>query len=180
VTRPIEDEQLLAVAVVAGTHGLRGDLKLRPLPTAAAALPQLREIYLQAPDGSRTLHRILQGKPHKQHLLVRLAGLESLDAVQSLVGRTALARCQDLPQLPPGEHYWHELEGLAVIDRRRGPLGAVSGLFATGAHEILTVDGPLGEILIPFIPPFVLHTDLVTRELQVDLPDGLVPGDDAF
>jgi len=179
MTHPTPAE-LMAVGVVAGTHGLRGDLKLRPLPTAAPALPQLRELYLRAPDGGLTLYRILQSKPHKQHLLVRLAGLESLDAVQSLVGQTALAHCQDLPALPSGKHYWFELEGLAVIDVRRGPLGRVAGLFATGAHEILTVEGDLGEILIPFIPQFVLSTDLAARELRVDLPIGLVPGDDAL
>jgi 16S rRNA processing protein RimM len=178
MTRPTPDE-LMAVGVVAGTHGLRGDLKLRPLPTAAAALPTLCELYLQAPDGSLTRHRMLHCKPHKQHLLVRLAGLESLDAIQPLVGQTAMARRADLPALPPGEHYWHELEGLAVVDLRRGPLGRVTGLFATGAHDILTVDGEGGEILIPFIPRFVLDTNLAARELRVDLPDGLVPGDDA-
>jgi 16S rRNA processing protein RimM len=173
-------DELLAVGVVAGTHGLRGDLKIRPLPTAALALPRLRELYLRAPDGSLTLHRISQSKPHKQHLLVRLAGLESLDAVQALVGQTVLARRNDLPELLPGQHYWFELEGLAVIDVRRGPLGQVVGLFATGAHEILTVDGEYGEVLIPFIPPFVLSTDLAAKELRVDLPEGLVPGDDAL
>jgi 16S rRNA processing protein RimM len=179
MTRPPVDE-LMAVAMVVGTHGLHGDLKLRPLPTAATALPHLREIYLQAPDGTRTLHRILHSKLHKHNLLVRLAGLEHLDLVQPLVGQTALARCSDLPELPAGEHYWHELDGLAVIDRRRGPLGRVVGLFATGAHEILTVDGPHGEILVPAIPPFVVATDLAAGALRVDLPDGLVAGDDAL
>ena len=179
MTSPAADE-LMAVAAVAGTHGLRGELKFRPLPTAEAALPRLREIYLQAPDGARTLHRIVHCKPHKQHLLVRLAGLENLDLVQFLVGQTALARCQDLPALPPGGHYWFELEGLSVVDVRRGLLGQVAGLFATGAHEILTVDGEQGEILIPFIPPFILEIDAAAGQLHVDLPDGLVPGDDAL
>jgi len=121
-----------------------------------------------------------QSKPHKQHVLVRLAGLESLDAVQPLVGRTVFARCRDLPELPADKHYWHELEGLAVIDRQRGPLGTIAGLFATGAHEILTVEGENGEILIPYLPRFVLTVDLVAGQVQVDLPEGLVPGDDAF
>jgi 16S rRNA processing protein RimM len=179
MTGPTADE-LLAVAVVIGTHGLRGDLKLRPLPTAAPALPHLRELYLQAPDGSRALHRPVSCKPHKQYLLLRLAGLESLDHVQPLVGQTVLARRSDLPPLPPGEHYWYELDGLAVIDRRRGPLGRVGGLFVTGAHNILTVDGPRGEILIPAIPPFIVATDPAAGVLRVDLPDGLVPGDDAY
>ena len=174
------DDELMEVAVVAGTHGLRGDLKLRPLPTAAPALPRLRELLLQAADGSLTLHRVVQCKPHKQHMLVRLAGLESLEAVQPLVGLTVLARCRDLPELPADAHYWHELEGLTVVDRRRGPLGTVTGLFATGAHEILTIDGPLGEILIPYLPQFVLEAELAAGELRVDLPDGLVPGDDAL
>jgi 16S rRNA processing protein RimM len=179
MTHPSADE-LMAVGVVTGTHGLRGDLKLRPLPTAAPALPQLRELLLQAPDGSLTSYRILQSKWHKQQLLVRLAGLESLDAVQPLVGYRALVRRADLPALSPGEFYWHELDGLTVIDRRRGPLGQVVDLFATAAHDILTVDSAHGEILIPLIPPFVVQTDLVARELRVDLPDGLVPGDDAL
>lgn len=179
MTHPAPAE-LMAVGVVAGTHGLRGDLKLRPLPTAAPALPHLRELYLQAPNGSLTLHHILQSKPHKQHLLVRLAGLESLDAVQSLVGQTALARCQDLPDHPPDEPYWYELEGLTVVDRRLGPLGHVVGLFATGAHDILTVDGERGEILVPFIPQFVCEVDAEAQTLTVDLPVGLVPGDDAL
>lgn len=173
-------DDLMAVAVVVGTHGLRGDLKLRPLPTAAAALPHLRELYLQAPGGARTLYRILQGKPHKQHLLVRLAGLEGLEAVQPLVGQTVFARCRDLPARPAGHPYWFELDGLAVTDRRRGALGRVVGLFATGAHDILTVDGELGEILIPFIPQFVLEVDEASQVLKVDLPIGLVPGDDAL
>jgi 16S rRNA processing protein RimM len=172
--------ELMEVAVVAGTHGLRGDLKLRPLPTAAAALPCLRELFLQAPDGSRVLHQVLHSKPHKQYMLVRLAGLESLDLTQALVGQTVLARCRDLPALPPDRHYWYELDGLTVVDRRRGPLGRVSGLFATGAHDILSVAGSRGEILIPAIPPFIVATDPGTGELRVDLPDGLVPGDDAF
>lgn len=172
--------ELMEVALVVGTHGLRGDLKLRPLPTAAEALPHLRELYLQAPDGSRTLHRVVHCKIHKQLQLVHLAGLETLDLVQHLIGQTVLARCQDLPALPPGEHYWYEFDGLNVIDRRRGPLGRVSGLFTTGAHDILSVVGPRGEILIPAIPPFIVATDPAAGELQVDLPDGLVPGDDAL
>jgi 16S rRNA processing protein RimM len=179
MTRPAADE-LMAVAVVAGTHGLRGDLKLRPLPTAAAALPHLRELYFKAPDGSLTLHRVLHCRPHKQHLLARLADLESLELIQPLVGQTALARRRDLPDLPSDGHYWHELDGLTVIDRTRGPVGRVAGLFATAAHEILTVEGPCGEILVPFIPRFILRTDLAARELHVDLPVGLVPGDDAL
>ncbi len=120
----------MAVAVVAGTHGLRGDLKLRPLPTAAPALPHLREFYLQAPDGSLTLHRIVQSKPHKQHLLVRLAGLESLDLVQPLVGRTVLAR----RQRPPATALRTNVTGMNSkgwrwLIVRRGPLGQVDRTF---------------------------------------------------
>lgn len=177
MTHPTADE-LTAVGVVAGSHGLRGDLKLRPLPTAAAALPHLREIFLAGADGVPVPYRITHSRPHKQQQLVRLAGVDSLEAVQPLLGRTVLARRRDLPARPAGEHYWHELEGLDVVDRRRGLLGTVSGLFATGAHEILTVDGPRGEVLIPFIPPFVTAADPAAGAIRVDLPDGLVPGDE--
>jgi ribosomal 30S subunit maturation factor RimM len=48
-------------------------------------------------------------------------------------------------------------------------------MFATPAHDILEVDGPSGEVLIPAVEPFLVKVDRDKGQLHVNLPAGLVP-----
>lgn len=171
-------DELMEVGVLSGTHGLRGDLKIRPLPTGELALTAGCDALLRDSAGRLTPCRIQRCISHKQHLLVHLETIHDINAAVLLVGQTLLVRRSDLPALPEDRHFWCDLDGLAVIDRRRGLLGRVEEMFATPAHDILVVRGAPGEILIPAISPFICRIDSAARELLVDLPDGLVPTDD--
>jgi 16S rRNA processing protein RimM len=170
--------ELLEVGVVAGTHGLRGDLRIRPLPTGDLALPGAVTVYLAGDDGTPVRYSAVRSSLHKQHILLRLKGLESLAAVEPLVGASVWMAKAELPELDEGHFFWSDLEGASVIDRRRGLLGQVTGMFATAAHEVIEVEGSAGETLIPAIQPFLLELDRDQRRLLVDLPDGLAAGDD--
>ena len=165
----------LEVGVVIGVHGLRGDIKIRPLPTGDLALPGAREVYLKDSNGLLVSYKAVRASQHKQNILLRLAGLENLAAAESLVGSSIWMAQSDLPELDSEQYYWSDLEGLEVVDQQRGVLGNVVGMFSTAAHDILEVDGPAGEILIPAIEPFLVHVDREVGQLQVNLPEGLVP-----
>jgi 16S rRNA processing protein RimM len=168
-------DELMEVGVVVGTHGIRGDLKVRPLPTGELALAAVRDLLLRAPSGQLTLYHAQRSTPHRQFVLIRLEGLYDVNEAKSLVGQTLLMRRDSLPDPGEGRHYWCDLEGLTVIDRRRGEIGKVEEMFSTPAHDILVVRSPRGEVLVPAIPPFICQVDPDAGELQVDLPDGLVP-----
>ncbi len=170
-----KDNELLEVGVVIGTHGLRGDLKIRPLPTGLLALPGAREVYLEDSAGQFARYETVRSSPHKQNVLLRLAGLERFDDVESLVGLSVWMHQDDLPALAADQFYWTDLDGLEVVDRQQGVLGRVVGMFSTPAHDILEVDGPLGEVLIPAIEPFLEKVDREQGQLFVNLPQGLVP-----
>jgi 16S rRNA processing protein RimM len=166
---------LLEVGVVTGIHGLRGDLKISPLPTGALALPGARKVYLQDSQGLLVQYEPVRSSRHKQHILLHLSGLENLAAVQPLLGASIWMAKEDLPELENEQYYWSDLEGLEVVDQQQGVLGRVVGMFATPAHDILEVDGPTGEILIPAIEPFLVQLDRDKGQLHVNLPEGLVP-----
>lgn len=166
---------LLEVGVVIGVHGLRGDLKIRPLPTGALALPGARTVYLKDSQGLLAQHEAVRSTQHKQNILLRLSGLDNLYAVESLVGSSVWMAKTDLPELDDEQYYWTDLEGLEVIDQQRGVVGRVVGMFATSAHDILEVEGPAGEVLIPAIEPFLVQLDRDNEKLHVNLPEGLIP-----
>lgn len=167
--------ELMEVGVVAGTHGVRGDLKVRPLPTGELALAAAHKVFLRERTGQLTLHTVQHSTSHKQFVLLRLENLTHLDKAKSLVGQTLLVDREEISGRSEGQYYWCDLEGLTVVDQRRGTLGRIEEMFATPAHDILVVRGPDGEVLIPAIPPFITQVDPEAGRMLVDLPDGLVP-----
>lgn len=171
-------DQLMEVGVLAGTHGLRGDLKVRPLPTGDLALSVAQDVFVQDSTGRLTAYRLQRCSPHKQFLLIHLEQIDDIDSAKALVGSTLLVDRARLPDLDEDQILWSDLQGLTVVDCRRGPIGEVEEMFSTAAHDILVVRNATEEILIPAIPPFIQGIDDEAGELLVDLPDGMVSEDD--
>lgn len=172
-------DDLICVGVVIGTHGLRGDLKVRPVTDGANSLLDARTVQMRHPQtGASGDYRPVRVVTHKKWLLLRLKGYEDINRVQSLIGCEVLMPAEDLPDLAADEFYWRQLEGLAVIDRSRGPIGTLEDMFTTAAHDIYVVQGEFGEVLVPAVEQFVVEIDLEKQTMLVDLPEGLVPEPD--
>lgn len=155
-------------------HGLRGDLKVRPLSGDSTSLDSVKEITLQGPTKT-TLHQVQRAARHKGNLLIRLEGVTSVEHAAEFIGCEVLISHDDLRALPDDEFYWFQLEGLRVDDRQQGNLGKIVEIFTTPAHDILVVRGPRGEVLIPVVDAFILKIDEDAKVMHVDLPEGLVP-----
>lgn len=169
-----KSSEWFAVGAIVAVHGLRGDLKVRPLTADSDALAFATRLLLVDRKGHEMPVVPLRVAAHKGKHLLRLRGMEHIDAVEGLVGREVRMRYEDLPELADDEHYWHQLQGLRVVDRQRGELGQLDDLLATGGHDLYVVNGRFGEVLIPAVSRFVLHVDLDAGVMSVDLPDGLV------
>jgi 16S rRNA processing protein RimM len=172
------EKELFRLGVVTGTHGLRGDIKVRSDSGDPAALQSARTLYLRDRSGHTLPYTSSKATLHKGAVLLRLEGLNCLEAVQSLVGCEVLIFASELPELEEGEFYWHDLQGLSVVDHNRGELGTLEDFFTTAAHDIYVVQGAHGEILIPAVDEFIMEIDMVSRRLLVDLPEGLLPSAD--
>jgi len=169
-----KSSEWFAVGAIVAVHGLRGDLKVRPLTADSDALVSATRLLLVDRKGHELPVVPLRVTAHKGNYLLRLRGMEHIDTVESLVGREVRMLYEDLPKLADDEYYWHQLQGLRVVDRRRGELGRLDDLLATGAHDVYVVNGRFGEVLIPAVGRFVLDVDPDAGVMTVDLPEGLV------
>lgn len=168
-------DDMLQVGMVVGIHGLRGDLKIRPLSGEATVLTDAKRIWLTRAGSVATEYVVQRSSWHKGNLLFHLERIVDADSAQALVGSDVLLPDSELTALDDDEYYWFELEGLRVVDRQRGELGTLDDIFTTPAHDIYVVRGADGEILIPAVAAFILDIDLEQETMLVDLPDGLLP-----
>ena len=101
-------------------------------------------------------------------MIARLAGCESRDQAQALMGCEIAIRRDQLPVTAPGEYYWRDLQGLTVVTIEGELLGTVDHLIETGANDVLVVKGDR-ERLIPFVlNQVIVNVDLDKREIRVD------------
>lgn len=172
-----QGESLLEIGQLSGTHGLRGDVKIRAAAGDADALLALDRVWLRLPTGRLLQLELIRKVVHKGQLLARFRGYESLDQVEPLLQSRVLAAAEDLPELAADEYYWEQLQGLQVIDRQRGAIGRLENMFTSAAHDTYVVVGQYGEVMIPAVKEFILEVDLQQQVVRVDLPRGLLPGE---
>ncbi len=105
-------------------------------------------------------------------LVARLSDIDTPEAAAALADQEILVARQQLPKLPPGEYYWHDLENLEVVNLQGHCWGRIQRLIPTGAHDVIEVVAADGRVtLIPFVTGQYVHlVDLERASVQVDWP----------
>jgi 16S rRNA processing protein RimM len=167
---------LVTVGSIATAHGVHGEVSVIPLTDVPDRLAAGSLVLLETPGGGVSPRRIIGARPHQDRLLIRLEGVPDRTAAEALRGGRLCVREADLPSLPEGQVWRHELPGMAVRSEAGEDLGAVHEVLETGGGRlILAVRGPRGEALIPFVEQFVLSIDRDAGRITVRLIDGLLP-----
>jgi 16S rRNA processing protein RimM len=78
----------------------------------------------------------------------------------------------ELPALPAGENYHHQLIGLRVVKQSGEFLGILEEIIQTGAKDVYSITTSEGsEILIPAVEDFFLEISLERHEIIVAPPE---------
>jgi 16S rRNA processing protein RimM len=120
------------------------------------------------------------GSGRRGEARLALDGVDSREAAEALRGRLVLAPAGHLEPLSEGEYYQYELVGCRVEDGEGRTLGVVSGIWETGAPDVLVVvdESAAGrEHLIPAAGEFLREVDLEARRIVIDVPPGLLDAD---
>jgi 16S rRNA processing protein RimM len=161
----------LAVARVRRPFGVKGELLLAVLTDFPDRLTQNETLYAgeeRLPFEVETIRR------HGTDMLLRLKAVRGRDAAEKLRGEVFSIRVGDLPPLPAGVYYLHQIEGLEVVTEQGELLGRVKEILKTGANDVYVVQGEKGEILLPAIPQVIREVRLEEGRIIVRMMEGLV------
>jgi 16S rRNA processing protein RimM len=79
---------------------------------------------------------------HAGRMILKMEGIDDLDAVRRLTGSLAFVRRADFPPAAEGEHYWVDLNGLRACTTEGEVLGVVEEIVGTADFDILVVKDP--------------------------------------
>ncbi|MEO7410805.1 MAG: ribosome maturation factor RimM [Sphingomicrobium sp.] len=145
MTSPATDKRI-ALAAVAGAHGVRGEVKLKLFGDGIDSLIRKPDLTV----GGQPF-KLKEIRPGNKTAIARFEGVSSREAAEALRGSLVEIDRESLPPLEPGEYYHSDLIGLSCVDRDGTAIGRVASIEDFGAGELLDVEKPDGKrSLIPF------------------------------
>lgn len=165
------------VAVVTGTHGIRGELKLFPRTDfPGERFAKGSRLTLVSPDGKQTLPvEVASARLHKNVYIVRFTAFDSINDAEKFKGWSVKIGKDQLLDLPEHEYYYHEIIGCTVVTEDGNVIGTVTDILQPGANDVWVVARPKQKpAYIPYIEDVVVGVDPGNKKITIRVMEGLL------
>jgi 16S rRNA processing protein RimM len=129
---------------------------------------------MSAERGARRELKIEDVWPHKNYVVLKFAGIDSISDAEPLVGSELQVPLTERAPLEQGAAYVSDLVGCELFDRGR-EVGVVKDVrFGAGEAPLLIVSVGASEYEIPYAQEFLVLVDLGHKRIEMNLPEGLL------
>ncbi len=161
------ESRRIVIGKVMGHFGVKGWVKIQSWTEPREKIIEYRPWLLEIGGGWQEW-QVLEGRIHGKSMIAHLRGVDNREQAAAFIAANIAIRRDQMAATKPGEYYWDDLMGLRVLLADGRELGTVKNLLATGANDVLVVQGTR-EHLIPFIRGRVIKdVDLDARVMRVD------------
>ncbi|HWJ37387.1 MAG TPA: ribosome maturation factor RimM [Sphingomicrobium sp.] len=154
-------ERRIALAAVAGAHGVGGEVRLKLFSQSVDSLSKQPNLIVGGVP-----RRLLSIREGGSTAVARFENIKDRSAAEALRGSIVEIDRSLLPPLGEGEYYHADLLGLIVVDAAGNEMGSVASVENYGAGDLLEVEARDGKrSLIPYRKGIA---DLVEDRIVVD------------
>lgn len=158
------------VGRILGAHALKGSVRVVPTTDVPDRHRTLKHVLVRTARAEMLLTVEKAAESSKGTWLVRFKEIKDRNGAEPLAGGVMYVRDEDLPELPEGEFYVHQIIGLRVITVAGRELGEITDVLETGANDVYVT--PAG--LIPATHEVVKAIDLPTGTMLIDPLPGML------
>lgn len=167
-------QEYLQVGAVTTTHGLKGEVKVFPTTDDPMRFKKLKVAFLETPTGYEKLE-IQQARFFKNLVILKFKGLDRVEDVMYLKGRSLLVDRAHAVKLEENENFIADLIGMSVFTEDGALFGELTDVIQTGANDVYEVSMKNGgEVLIPAIRQCILDVNVEESKMIVHLLEGLL------
>lgn len=161
-------DSLITIGKIVTPHGVRGDVRVVSLTDFPERFKKLKSVFL---DDNTTLN-IQSVKYHKQFVLLKFCGLDNINDIEYLRGKSLKIQRKDVPPLPEGHYYQFDIIGLHVYNEEEEFLGTITDIIETGSNDVYVVElEEKKQILIPALKEVVKNIDISSGKMIVKLQE---------
>lgn len=170
----LTSNEFVTLARVVKTQGRRGEVAVEVHSDVPGRLHAGLKISAFSEDDRRRELQIEDAWPHKDWLVLKFAGIDSITDADLLVGSELQVPLSERAKLEPGAAFVSDLAGCVLLDRGR-EVGIVSDVrFGAGEAPLLVIGKGKSELEIPYAQEFLLRVDLEHKAIEMNLPEGLL------
>lgn len=162
------------VGKIINTHGIKGELKI----ISKTDFPEDRfkpgNILYIRDNGKINSYEIKSHRTHKQFEMITFKGLENINLVENLKGKTLEISEEQQESLSDGNYYYHQIIGLDVFSEDNNYIGVIKEIMSPGANDVWVVKRKgSSDLLLPAIKDVIKKIDLEQNKVIIELLDGL-------
>ena len=129
----------IKIGYVKGTHGLDGTLKIFPITDNLDLFYMQKHLLLLSRSGVRLSLPVEKIRGMDRLLLVRCAGVGSIDMAQDHKGSDVIFPRVLLPEEASDEIYWCNLRGALVVDESGSKIGEIIDYIECGGCDVFRI-----------------------------------------
>ena len=160
------DETITVVGRFGRPHGVRGGIHIQSFTDPDTQIFHYKPLHVQKGDQWLPLE-ILSHHRQGDHFVARIKNTDSREQAAQLTQLNIGIERQLLPTLTD-QYYWHDLEGLTVINSTQEILGHVNYMVEVACRDVMVVKKDNKEFMIPFYKPYLLAVSLKKQTIEVD------------
>lgn len=170
-SKSLSNQNKFKAGWVRDAHGLKGELYVQLFAKRADWLESFEQFWLETKSGVESFE-VERAKPHKDGLIVKSKSIQDRTQAEALKGAPFFIPDHYLVAKEGDRIFLKQIEGFKAFDGPRD-LGVIKNFATNGAQDLLVVQSPEKEILIPFISVFIQQIDYENQTVIFDLPEGL-------
>jgi 16S rRNA processing protein RimM len=169
------DQEEVVIARIIKPRGIRGELACDIETDFPERFEDMEAATVRLPDGSQRHLGVEDVWFHKDRVIIKFSGFDSIDQAKQLVNGLLVVSEADALPVGDDEFFEYQLIGAGVITSDGKTIGIVRSLLRTGGTDLLVVTGEGNkEILIPFTDGICPEVDTDRKQIVVDPPEGLL------
>lgn len=169
-------EEWLLVGELTSPHGIKGELKIKPLSDFEERFTKSGLRWIEINEILQEIELVKGRKvPGKEVYIVSLKGINTRNEANKISGKRMYVSIKDRPNLSDGEYHLLDLVGLEVkSDKNNEKIGYVINLINSG-NDLLEIELINGKkVLIPFVEEIIPTININEGWITLNPPPGLL------
>ena len=157
---------------ISNTHGLKGEMKVRPFTEDKKRYEELKKILINIKDEYKE-YEIESVRYQKDIVLLKLKGVDDIDAAERLKNHYISIAREDAKNLQNNEYFIADLIGSEVFENEE-LIGILDDVFTAGASDVYVIKRKgKKDLLLPALKSIIKNVDVENKRIDVEIPRGL-------